>query len=90
MSWPDLLLIYTNKFKNSKNLEHSTCQQQLLFYEYPQKGQPHVLAVDLGCGTGQITRILAPYFQEVVGIDVSKAQLETARAVPGYSNISYK
>ncbi|KAM4558366.1 putative methyltransferase [Odontesthes bonariensis] len=55
-----------------------------------KKGRPHVLAVDLGCGTGQNTRLLAPHFKEVAGIDISECQLEEARAVPGYPNITYR
>ncbi|XP_056899209.1 putative methyltransferase DDB_G0268948 [Takifugu flavidus] len=62
----------------------------ILQYLEKKKGQPHVLAVDLGCGTGQLSRVLAPHFQEVVGIDVSESQLEQARAVPGYPNITYR
>ncbi|XP_041856976.1 putative methyltransferase DDB_G0268948 [Melanotaenia boesemani] len=55
-----------------------------------KKGPPHVLAVDLGCGTGLNTRLLAPHFKQVVGLDVSECQLEEARAVPGYPNITYR
>ncbi|XP_042350621.1 uncharacterized methyltransferase-like C25B8.10 [Plectropomus leopardus] len=62
----------------------------VLQYLHKKKGQPHVLAVDLGCGTGQNSRLLAPHFQEVVGIDVSECQLEEARAVSGYPNITYR
>nr|XP_019945160.1 PREDICTED: uncharacterized methyltransferase-like C25B8.10 [Paralichthys olivaceus] len=62
----------------------------ILRYLNKKKGQPHVLAVDLGCGTGQTTRILAQHFKEVVGIDISECQLEEARAVPGFSNIEYR
>ncbi|XP_034417765.1 uncharacterized protein zgc:162396 [Cyclopterus lumpus] len=62
----------------------------ILQYLDKKKGQPHGLAVDLGCGTGQNSRLLAPHFQEVVGIDVSECQLEEARAVPGLSNITYR
>ncbi|XP_053296607.1 uncharacterized protein LOC128456450 [Pleuronectes platessa] len=64
--------------------------QQVLGFLEKRKGQPHVLAVDLGCGTGQTTRLLAPHFKEVVGIDISECQLEEARAVPGFSNIEYR
>ncbi|XP_078119395.1 putative methyltransferase DDB_G0268948 [Sander vitreus] len=62
----------------------------ILQYLDKKKGQPRVLAVDLGCGTGQNSRLLAPHFQEVVGIDISESQLEEARAVPGYPNITYR
>ncbi|XP_071756919.2 putative methyltransferase DDB_G0268948 [Centroberyx gerrardi] len=62
----------------------------ILQYMDKKKGQPHVLAVDLGCGTGQNSQLLAPHFQEVVGMDISECQLEEARAVPGYPNITYR
>ncbi|XP_068428987.1 putative methyltransferase DDB_G0268948 [Clinocottus analis] len=62
----------------------------ILQYLDKKKGQPHALAVDLGCGTGQNSRLLAPHFQQVVGIDVSECQLEEARAVSGFSNITYR
>ncbi|XP_030642277.1 putative methyltransferase DDB_G0268948 [Chanos chanos] len=63
-----------------------------IIHEYidKKKGRPHILAVDLGCGTGQNTRLLSPIFQEVVGIDVSECQLEEARAVPGFTNLTYR
>ncbi|XP_078795595.1 putative methyltransferase DDB_G0268948 [Oryzias latipes] len=62
----------------------------IIQYLDKKKGPPHELAVDLGCGTGQNTRLLAPHFKEVVGIDISESQLGEARAVPGFSNITYK
>ncbi|XP_036400537.1 trans-aconitate 3-methyltransferase isoform X1 [Megalops cyprinoides] len=65
-------------------------KELILQYLDNKKGQPHVLAVDLGCGTGQNSRLLAPYFQEVVGIDISECQLEQARAVPGFPNVTYR
>ena len=38
------------------------------------------LAVDVGCGNGQLTPLLAPFFKEVVGLDPSADQI--ANAVP--------
>lgn len=38
------------------------------------------LAVDVGCGNGQLTQLLAPHFDRVVGLDPSADQI--AHAVP--------
>lgn len=35
---------------------------------------------DLGCGTGHLTRLLAPFVQRVIGVDASVAMLDLARA----------
>ncbi|XP_078100103.1 putative methyltransferase DDB_G0268948 [Sander vitreus] len=48
------------------------------------------LAVDVGCGSGQGTILLAPYFTKVVGTDVSPAQLEMALANSSPPNVSYR
>jgi len=38
------------------------------------------LAVDVGCGNGQLTQLLAPHFKRVIGLDPSADQI--ANAVP--------
>uniref|UniRef100_A0A3Q1EQJ5 Si:ch211-93g23.2 n=1 Tax=Acanthochromis polyacanthus TaxID=80966 RepID=A0A3Q1EQJ5_9TELE len=48
------------------------------------------LAVDVGCGSGQGTKLLAPYFTKVVGTDISPAQLEMASANSNLPNVSYR
>ena len=45
------------------------------------------LAVDVGCGNGQLTQLLAPYFEKVVGLDPSADQI--ANAVPN-ARIDYR
>ncbi|XP_037336196.1 putative methyltransferase DDB_G0268948 isoform X2 [Pungitius pungitius] len=47
---------------------------------YVRKQTPNrvSLAVDVGCGSGQGTILLAPHFTKVVGTDISPAQLEMA------------
>src|SRR5690349_20816524 len=45
------------------------------------------LAVDAGCGNGQLTQLLAPCFERVVGIDPSADQI--ANATPR-DNIDYR
>jgi SAM-dependent methyltransferase len=43
-------------------------------------------AVDVGCGTGQLTRQLAEHFHKVIGIDPSEDQIANAQ---GPSNVDY-
>ena len=45
------------------------------------------LAVDVGCGNGQLTQLLAPHFDAVIGIDPSADQL--AHAIP-LERIAYR
>ncbi|KAL1431438.1 hypothetical protein MTO96_014285 [Rhipicephalus appendiculatus] len=46
------------------------------------------LAVDVGCGPGTSTTILAPYFKEVHGYDISEAQINEAKALK-LGNVSF-
>jgi SAM-dependent methyltransferase len=45
------------------------------------------LAVDVGCGNGQLTQLLAPYFNRVVGLDPSADQI--ANTIPN-ERIEYR
>lgn len=40
------------------------------------------LAVDVGCGTGQLTQLLAPHFDQVLGLDPSADQIGHANPAP--------
>lgn len=44
------------------------------------------LAVDIGCGNGQLTTLLSPHFKHVVGIDSSANQLHHAKPA---NNVQY-
>lgn len=49
------------------------------------------LAVDVGCGGGQTTLVLARHFEVVIGIDSSKTQLiEAEKASVDSRNVSYR
>lgn len=47
------------------------------------------LVVDLGCGTGVITRILAEHGYDMIGIDNSYEMLDVARSTPCSTEIMY-
>ncbi|XP_075067289.1 putative methyltransferase DDB_G0268948 [Mixophyes fleayi] len=64
-------------------------QDMIISYLGEKLPKPHVLAVDVGCGTGQSTRILAPHFERVLGTDISEAQIEEAKKAAGFSNITF-
>jgi ArsR family transcriptional regulator len=41
--------------------------------------EPDLVIADLGCGTGQMSRTLAPFVRRVIGVDASAAMLDAAR-----------
>jgi ubiquinone/menaquinone biosynthesis C-methylase UbiE len=45
------------------------------------------LAWDCGTGNGQIAKLLAPYFEQIVATDLSSRQIENATRLP---NVSYR
>ncbi|KAJ9580801.1 hypothetical protein L9F63_024017, partial [Diploptera punctata] len=46
-------------------------------------------AVDIGCGRGQSTEILAPYFKKVLGFDANESQVIEATRKNKFNNITY-
>ncbi len=52
------------------------------------------LAVDVGCGSGQATFLLAPRFDSVLGVDASAEMVrqagEAARGRGGCGNVEFK
>jgi len=47
------------------------------------------LVIDLGCGTGLLTRALAGEGREVIGVDPSPAMLAVAQRGPGAGNVRW-
>ncbi|XP_059896019.1 putative methyltransferase DDB_G0268948 [Gadus macrocephalus] len=61
--------------------------QKVVDFVEKKKGRPFDLALDVGCGSGQGSVLLAKHFASVVATDISPAQIEMAMAVP---NVTYK
>ena len=60
--------------------------QDIQFYkEHSSKGSK---VLELGCGTGRISRVLASYGRSVVGLDLSFSMLKKATDFPGNSPLS--
>ncbi|KAF6734281.1 putative methyltransferase [Oryzias melastigma] len=64
--------------------------QQVLGFLEKHNARPLELAVDVGCGSGQGTLLLAKHFASVVGTDVSPAQLEVALQHNTEPNVTYR
>uniref|UniRef100_H2XKR4 Methyltransferase type 11 domain-containing protein n=1 Tax=Ciona intestinalis TaxID=7719 RepID=H2XKR4_CIOIN len=54
------------------------------------KGKKLNFLLDVGCGGGQTTNIFAPYFHEVLAIDVSENQLKEAKSQNKLAHVTYK
>src|SRR5215208_2814030 len=53
--------------------------------------EPTLVVGDLGCGTGQLTEIVAPYVKRVIAVDSSKDMLDAARhRVGGAHNVDLR
>ncbi|XP_028993260.1 putative methyltransferase DDB_G0268948 [Betta splendens] len=64
--------------------------QRMIDFLDTRKGRPFDLALDVGCGSGQGSVLLAKHFTSVVATDVSRAQLEEALLHANRPNITYK
>ncbi|XP_063788618.1 uncharacterized protein LOC134944003 [Pseudophryne corroboree] len=62
----------------------------VISYLEEKKGRPFELAVDAGCGTGRSTRPLAEHFYKVIGIDISKSQINEAKRFTPQENVTYQ
>ncbi|GLG99762.1 Uncharacterized protein GBIM_06153 [Gryllus bimaculatus] len=47
-------------------------------------------ALDVGCGSGQSTKVLEPYFKKITGIDTSEEQIIEAQSKNTYPKITYR
>ncbi|XP_063002533.1 putative methyltransferase DDB_G0268948 [Elgaria multicarinata webbii] len=63
--------------------------QAVIFSYVDKKGSSFCLAVDVGCGSGQSSHLLAKRFEKVVGTDISAAQIEEAKQADHPPNVSY-
>jgi len=98
---PQLVSYYT---KYRPNIYPVVVYEKILSYleagngnDFKKVDKKYKLAVDVGCGSGQGTLSLCKYFEEVIGVDPSVAQIEEAERKLGqikvkgqYTNIKYR
>ncbi len=67
--------------------DHNRHYHGYLVKNLPEKGKR---CLDVGCGTGEFSRVLAERFEEVEGIDLSEGMLKKAYGLSkGFVNIRY-
>jgi len=86
----------SHKSKNKGEEYHRRFHEnnfQSLVYKWEQKILKEISKdkvysdyLDFACGTGRITKILAPYAENATGIDISEEMLKTARKVVADAN----
>ncbi|XP_022096076.1 putative methyltransferase DDB_G0268948 isoform X2 [Acanthaster planci] len=64
--------------------------QRSLSFLREKNPEPFKLAVDVGCGSGQNTRPLTPYFEKIIGVDVSEAQIRAAQSLKNPPNVEFR
>ncbi|CAL1273059.1 unnamed protein product [Larinioides sclopetarius] len=64
--------------------------KSIIEYLKLKRDPPFKKAIDVGCGSGQSTVVLSPYFETVIGLDISEAQIECAKKFNSSRNIEYK
>ncbi|CAL1273065.1 unnamed protein product [Larinioides sclopetarius] len=63
--------------------------KSIIEYLKLKRDPPFKKAIDVGCGSGQSTVVLSPYFETVIGLDISEAQIECAKKFNSSRNIEY-
>lgn len=76
---------------SSRVLEISECDIDGVIEKTAKRlGGARKVATDFGCGAGGVTRLIAPYFKSVAGVDFSRKLIDAARAQTRAKNVVYE
>lgn len=67
-----------------------TAYQSWLTFTLGQAGHNHQIVLDLACGTGYFSRLLAEHYPQVLGIDLDPAMIEMAQADGLSDNLTFQ
>lgn len=67
----------------------SVITDQIMKYLGEKISPPYQCVLDVGCGTGQSSLIWRPYFRNIIGCDVSPAQIEEANKRNQLENVKF-
>lgn len=76
---------------SSRVLEISECDiDGVIEMAAKRLGGARKVATDFGCGAGAVTRLVAPYFKSVTGVDFSPKLIDAARVQTRAKNVVYE
>ncbi|XP_071477776.1 putative methyltransferase DDB_G0268948 [Diadema antillarum] len=64
--------------------------ERIMSFLSTRRSPPYKLAVDVGCGSGQSTFSLVPWFERVIGFDISEAQIGEAIKANSVKHVEFK
>ncbi len=70
------------KPSNKPRWDHNNHYYKRMIQAIPPELPRSAPALDIGCGTGELCRLLTARFDKVIGIDLSEGQLKMARSDP--------
>jgi SAM-dependent methyltransferase len=83
--WNKVAVEYDDKvFNVFKNDKKNKLKQYVRKYANKENS-----AIDFGCGVGKALPLLAPFFKEIIGLDVSRNCIAVAKTSP-YKNVRFK
>lgn len=83
-----------SQYSDNVNNDFPNFAKSVIDFVLEQRGlknaeEPMDFLVDVGCGSGGSTRIFAPYFKSILGVDPSEEQVVSARKVTKAGHIKY-
>ena len=81
--------IAANYAKYRPSYPTEAAEHVMNFYNQNNSLKKAKLMVDVGCGSGQATKMFQPFFERIVGVDVSPEQIKQANKQNKYTNIEF-
>jgi len=83
--------IITSEYYKFRPAYNNEIRDIILEYLKQVTGKPPLydLMVDVGCGSGQATNLMAPYFEKVLASDISENQIRIGKSQNKFDHVAY-
>jgi len=80
---------YAANYRKGRSKHPESLIQAILNFSKEKYNGTLELAIDVGCGPGESTDILAPNFKKVIGLDYSQGMIDNAKEHNNFRNVEY-